>query len=284
MFNIRYAKPDASDEGPSLNLKRLMTEVFDAARAAQIHDRIIEFPDGYSSRVGERGLRLSGGERQRVAIARTILKNPKIIMLDEATSALDTTTERQIQTALNELSKNRTTIVIAHRLSTITSADLILCVHQGKIVEAGTHDELIAMAERGQGGVYWAMWQKQIKAEKIRRKSMGENEKESAGEETDMDAGASSTAIGGKKGGSGEADGVSSEEGSVPVTPLVAAMETSDVSSTVSSTRPSTAESQEAEPQSASQSPNRGNKGKQIDNGETEPLLGTTTSKKKNKK
>src|SRR5205085_12109570 len=181
----------------------LMTEVYDAARAAKIHDRILEFPYGYSSRVGERGLRLSGGERQRVAIARTILKNPKIIMLDEATSALDTTTERQIQTALNELSKNRTTIVIAHRLSTITSADLILCVHQGEIVEAGTHDELIAMAERGEGGVYWAMWQKQIKAEKIRRKSMGEQEKESAGEETDVDAGASGNGIGGNKGGIG---------------------------------------------------------------------------------
>src|SRR5271169_6846594 len=167
MFNIRYAKPDASDEGtPPPRMRLIWVEVFDAARAAQIHDRILEFPDGYDSLVGERGLRLSGGERQRVAIARTILKNPKIIMLDEATSALDTSTERQIQTALNELSRNRTTIVIAHRLSTITSADLILCVHQGKIVEAGTHEELIALAEREGGGVYWAMWQKQIRAER----------------------------------------------------------------------------------------------------------------------
>ena len=156
----------------------LMIEVFDAARAAQIHDRILEFPDGYDSRVGERGLRLSGGERQRVAIARTILKNPKIIMLDEATSALDTMTERQIQSALTSLSKNRTTIVIAHRLSTITSADLILCVHAGKIVEAGSHEELIARAERGEGPrMYWTMWQKQIKAEKLqRRKSQGEKD------------------------------------------------------------------------------------------------------------
>jgi ABC-type glutathione transport system ATPase component len=173
----------------------LAIEVFDAARAAQIHDRILEFPDGYTSRVGERGLRLSGGERQRVAIARTILKNPKIIMLDEATSALDTMTERQIQTALTQLSKNRTTIVIAHRLSTITSADLILCVHAGEIVEAGSHDELIAQAERGEGpGMYWAMWQKQIKAEKLqRRKSQGEKELESAVVTTDeeTDAGGS---------------------------------------------------------------------------------------------
>lgn len=151
-------------------------------------------------------------------------------------------------------------------------------------MEAGTHDELIAMAERGEGGVYWAMWQKQIKAEKIRRKSMGEQEKESAGEETDVDAGASSRGISGNKGGIGEAAGGSSEEGSVPVTPLVGATEASDVPSTVSSTRPSTAESQEPEPRSASQSPTRGNKGKQIDNEETEPLLGTTKSKKKNKK
>jgi ATP-binding cassette, subfamily B, vacuolar membrane transporter HMT1/ACLQ len=178
MFNIRYAKPDATDQGPPFPFN-LIIEVFEAAKAAQIHDRIVEFPDGYSSKVGERGLRLSGGERQRVAIARTILKNPKIIMLDEATSALDTSTERHIQLALSELCKDRTTIVIAHRLSTITSADLILCVHAGEIVEAGTHEELIAMAERGEGGVYWAMWQKQIKAQKQqRRKSLGEKDGE----------------------------------------------------------------------------------------------------------
>ena len=170
-------------------------EVQDAARAAQIHDRIMGFPDGYNTRVGERGLRLSGGERQRVAIARTILKNPKIILLDEATSALDTTTERQIQAALNELSRNRTTIVIAHRLSTITSADLILCVHAGEIIEAGTHEELIARAERGEGGVYWAMWQKQIRAEKLqRRKSQVEKDEDAIIVDEDTDASTESIA------------------------------------------------------------------------------------------
>ena len=178
MFNIQYAKPDATDE-----------EVYEAAKAAQIHDRILEFPDGYQSRVGERGLRLSGGERQRVAIARTILKNPRIILLDEATSALDTGTERHIQAALAELCKDRTTIVIAHRLSTITSADLILCVSAGKVVEQGTHEELIALAERGEGGVYWAMWQKQIRAEKLqRRKSEKQLEGEEETDENEMDA------------------------------------------------------------------------------------------------
>jgi ABC-type transport system involved in Fe-S cluster assembly fused permease/ATPase subunit len=108
---------------PLPSIKQL--EVYDAARAAQIHDRITEFPDDYSSRVGNCGLCLSGGERRCVAIARTILKNPKIIFLDEATSALDTTTERQIQTAISGLSKNCTTIVIAHCFSNITGADLI---------------------------------------------------------------------------------------------------------------------------------------------------------------
>jgi ABC-type multidrug transport system ATPase subunit len=174
MFNIRYAKPEATDE-----------EVYEAAKAAQIHERILEFPDGYQSRVGERGLRLSGGERQRVAIARTVLKNPRIILLDEATSALDTGTERHIQAALAELCKDRTTIVIAHRLSTITSADLILCVHAGTVVEAGNHEELIARAERGEGGVYWAMWQKQIKAEKLQRRKSKEKQEEVVDEETD---------------------------------------------------------------------------------------------------
>jgi ATP-binding cassette, subfamily B, vacuolar membrane transporter HMT1/ACLQ len=284
IFDMPNQMPRMKVPSPSSRkvLQTNNSEVHDAARAAQIHDRILEFPDGYSSRVGERGLRLSGGERQRVAIARTILKNPKIIMLDEATSALDTTTERQIQTALNELSRNRTTIVIAHRLSTITSADLILCVHQGEIVEAGTHDELIAMAERGEGGVYWAMWQKQIKAEKIRRKSMGENEKESAGEETDVEVGVSGNTgnhgdvSGAGGGGVSGAGGSSEEDGSIPVTPLVAATEVSDVPSTVSSTRPSTAESQDVEQPSrgVSQSPTRRNKGKETENEETEPLLG----------
>lgn len=156
MFNIRYAKPECSDE-----------EVFEAARKAQIHDKIMDWPDKYQSKVGERGLRLSGGEKQRIAIARTILKDPSIILLDEATSALDTTTERQIQAALDELAKGRTTIVIAHRLSTIIGADLILCLKNGQVVESGTHEELLRAAEDNGGrGEYYSMWQKQIRAEK----------------------------------------------------------------------------------------------------------------------
>ena len=235
-------------------MRLMWVEVFDAARAAQIHDRILEFPDGYTSRVGERGLRLSGGERQRVAIARTILKNPKIIMLDEATSALDTMTERQIQAALTQLSKNRTTIVIAHRLSTITSADLILCVHAGEIVESGSHEELISRAERGEGpGMYWAMWQKQIKAEKLqRRKSQGEKDKdlESAvvtTDEEETDAGGISTPVqvstvdgGGAGSHLAVVAGASSSDGeSVAGIPLVPA----EVEDSGPSTRPSTAES-----------------------------------------
>lgn len=156
MFNIRYAKPDASDE-----------EVFEAARMAQIHDKIITWPEKYNTKVGERGLRLSGGEKQRIAIARTILKNPKIILLDEATSALDTHTERQVQLALKKLTEGRTTICIAHRLSTITSCDLILCIKDGHIVESGTHNELLAKVEQtGEKGLYYSMWQKQIDANK----------------------------------------------------------------------------------------------------------------------
>ncbi|KTW25696.1 hypothetical protein T552_03308 [Pneumocystis carinii B80] len=154
MFNIRYAKPDASDE-----------EVFEAARMAQIHDKIITWPEKYNTKVGERGLRLSGGEKQRIAIARTILKNPKIILLDEATSALDTHTERQVQLALKKLTQGRTTICIAHRLSTITSCDLILCMKDGHIVESGTHNELLAKGEETEEkGLYYSMWQKQIHA------------------------------------------------------------------------------------------------------------------------
>ncbi|CCG83794.1 protein of unknown function [Taphrina deformans PYCC 5710] len=156
MFNIRYAKPECSDE-----------EVYEAARKAQIHDKIMDWPDKYDSKVGERGLRLSGGEKQRIAIARTILKNPSIILLDEATSALDTTTERQIQAALDELAKGRTTLVIAHRLSTIIGSDLILCLKDGQVVEQGTHEELLRKAEESGGrGEYYSMWQKQIRAEK----------------------------------------------------------------------------------------------------------------------
>jgi ABC-type glutathione transport system ATPase component len=174
-------------------------------------------------------------------------------MLDEATSALDTMTERQIQAALTQLSKNRTTIVIAHRLSTITSADLILCVHAGEIVESGSHEELISRAERGEGpGMYWAMWQKQIKAEKLqRRKSQGEKDKdlESAVVTTDeeTDAGGISTpvqvpAVDGVRTGSLLAvvgGPSSSDEESVAGTPFVPA----EVEDSGPSTRPSTAES-----------------------------------------
>lgn len=152
LYNIRYGDVTASDE-----------DVYRAAKAAQIHDKILSFPDGYETKVGERGLRLSGGEKQRVAIARTILKNPPIILLDEATSALDTTTERHIQEALGQMTKDRTTLVIAHRLSTIVNSDLILVVKDGKVIEAGSHDELISSALAGQNeGIYYEMWQKQL--------------------------------------------------------------------------------------------------------------------------
>ncbi|KAJ5629007.1 Vacuolar ABC heavy metal transporter (H.t1.c1) [Penicillium lividum] len=150
MYNLKYANQDATDE-----------EVYEACRAASIHDKILAFPDGYATKVGERGLRLSGGEKQRVAIARTILKNPRIILLDEATAALDTDTEEHIQTALSTLSHGRTMLVIAHRLSTITTADRILVLQNGQVAESGTHEELLAMKGR-----YAGMWRKQIRAQK----------------------------------------------------------------------------------------------------------------------
>jgi ATP-binding cassette subfamily B protein len=132
LANLRYAKPEAT-----------MAEIEDAARAAAIHERIIELPDGYDTVVGERGYKLSGGEKQRVAIARVLLKDPRILILDEATSALDTVSERLIQAALQRLMVGRTTIAIAHRLSTILRADQILVMSRGRIVERGTHAELI---------------------------------------------------------------------------------------------------------------------------------------------
>ena len=135
--NLRFACPDASDQ-----------EIEDAARAAQIHDLISSLPDGYDTPVGERGYRFSGGEKQRMAIARTILRNPPVLVLDEATSALDTETERAVQAALDELSRGRTTIAIAHRLSTIRDADQILVLDSGRIVERGTHEELIESGGR----------------------------------------------------------------------------------------------------------------------------------------
>lgn len=150
MYNLKYANPSATDE-----------DVFAACRAASIHEKILGFPDGYNARVGERGLKLSGGEKQRVAIARTIIKDPRIILLDEATAALDSETEQHIQTALEKLSQGRTTLVIAHRLSTITTADQILVLHTGQVVESGTHEELLALKGR-----YESMWRKQIRAQK----------------------------------------------------------------------------------------------------------------------
>jgi ATP-binding cassette subfamily B protein len=131
--NLRFAKPDASDD-----------EIRAAARAAQIHDHISGLPDGYDTLVGERGYRFSGGEKQRLAIARTILRDPPVLILDEATSALDTRTERDVQQAIDALSAGRTTITIAHRLSTVRDADQIVVLDAGRIVERGTHDDLIA--------------------------------------------------------------------------------------------------------------------------------------------
>lgn len=170
MYNLKYARQSATDE-----------DVYAACRAASIHDKILSFPDGYDTKVGERGLRLSGGEKQRVAIARTIIKDPRIILLDEATAALDTETEEHIQEALQTLARGRTMLVIAHRLSTITMCDQILVLHEGQVAERGTHLELLAMRGR-----YAAMWRKQVraqraaeeakvlkdKAERLRRESM----------------------------------------------------------------------------------------------------------------
>ncbi|GAK34065.1 metal ABC transporter permease [Iodidimonas nitroreducens] len=145
-YNIRYGRPDASDE-----------DIRQAARFARIDGFIDQLPDGYETLVGERGLKLSGGEKQRVAIARTILKDPPILLLDEATSALDSRTEREIQEAIEQISRNRTTLVIAHRLSTVVNADEILVLDQGRIIERGAHESLL-LAQ----GTYHAMWQRQL--------------------------------------------------------------------------------------------------------------------------
>jgi ATP-binding cassette, subfamily B, heavy metal transporter len=153
-YNIRYGRPDASEE-----------EVQEAARMASIHEFVENLPKGYKAMVGERGLKLSGGEKQRVAIARTILKKPEILLFDEATSALDSQTEREIQASLREVSADRTTLVIAHRLSTIIHADEILVLDQGRIVERGRHQDLLA-AE----GQYAAMWARQQEAAQYRER------------------------------------------------------------------------------------------------------------------
>ena len=151
-YNIKYGRPDATD-----------AEVIEAAKMAQIDDFVATLPAGYNTMVGERGLKLSGGEKQRVAIARTILKGPPILILDEATSALDSHTEKEIQDALDRVSRNRTTLVIAHRLSTIIHADVILVLRDGELAEKGTHAELIAA-----GGLYASLWSRQRQAEKAR--------------------------------------------------------------------------------------------------------------------
>jgi ATP-binding cassette, subfamily B, heavy metal transporter len=153
-YNIRYGRWDAGD-----------AEVEEAARLAQIDAFIKSSPKGYETQVGERGLKLSGGEKQRVAIARTVLKAPPILVLDEATSALDSHTEHEIQEALERVSQNRTSLVIAHRLSTIVAADEIIVLDQGKIAERGTHAELLAS-----GGLYASMWNRQREAEAVREK------------------------------------------------------------------------------------------------------------------
>jgi ATP-binding cassette subfamily B protein len=144
-YNIAYGRPGATQD-----------QIEHAARLAQVHDFVLKLPEGYNTRVGERGLKLSGGEKQRVAIARTILKNPRILILDEATSALDTRTERDIENALRTVSQDRTTLVIAHRLSTVVDADEILVLQEGRVAERGTHASLLAKA-----GLYARMWELQ---------------------------------------------------------------------------------------------------------------------------
>jgi ATP-binding cassette subfamily B protein len=151
LANIRYGRPAAS-----------MAEVEEAARAAYIHDRVMEFPDGYDTIVGERGYRLSGGEKQRLAIARVLLHDPRILILDEATSALDTASEREVQKALDALMGSRTTIAIAHRLSTIINAGVINVIDAGRVVESGTHRSLLR-----QGGVYASLYQEQFDGGKV---------------------------------------------------------------------------------------------------------------------
>ena len=148
-YNIAYGRPGAT-----------VAEIEHAARLAQVHDFVLRLPEGYDTRVGERGLKLSGGEKQRVAIARTILKDPRMLILDEATSALDTRTEQDIQAALRAVAHNRTTLTIAHRLSTVVDADEILVLVDGRVAERGTHGELLARE-----GVYARMWALQAEQE-----------------------------------------------------------------------------------------------------------------------
>ncbi len=149
LYNIAYGRPGASQ-----------ADIEHAARLAQIHDFVTSLPEGYATRVGERGLKLSGGEKQRVAIARTILKNPRLLILDEATSALDTRTEQEIQAALRAVAAHRTTLVIAHRLSTVVDADEIIVLDDGRVAERGRHPDLLA-----RNGLYARMWAMQAEQE-----------------------------------------------------------------------------------------------------------------------
>jgi ABC-type transport system involved in Fe-S cluster assembly fused permease/ATPase subunit len=179
-YNIRYGRWEASD-----------AEVEEAARLAQIDHFIRIAPKGYETEVGERGLKLSGGEKQRVAIARTILKAPPILLLDEATSALDSHTEKDIQDALDRVSRNRTTLVIAHRLSTIVAADEILVLDHGVIVERGTHLQLLA-----RGGLYASMWNRQREAEAAREKlALIEEEEDAEAPSRNADGSAGADAV-----------------------------------------------------------------------------------------
>jgi ATP-binding cassette subfamily B protein len=158
LYNIRYGRPDASD-----------AEVHEAARAAHIHDFIVTLPAGYETMVGERGLKLSGGEKQRVAIARALLKNPRILIFDEATSALDSRAEKAIQAELERISEGRTTLVIAHRLSTVMDADQILVLQNGRIVERGSHQQLLDA--QGEYARMWALQQQQAQAAAVLEKT-----------------------------------------------------------------------------------------------------------------
>jgi ATP-binding cassette subfamily B protein len=154
LYNIRYGRPAAGDE-----------EIYEAARAAHIHDFIVSLPQGYDTMVGERGLKLSGGEKQRVAIARALLKNPRILIFDEATSALDSRSEKAIQAELERISQGRTTLVIAHRLSTVMDADQILVLSQGRIVERGSHSQLLDL--KGEYARMWALQQEEQRAMEV---------------------------------------------------------------------------------------------------------------------